>query len=730
MIDRDEPVLNPTSSENLLQETVTAPAAEVSEEATVESSTEISPTEIVESSSVAVENSESTAPTTAEELVSTDVEPTESVVVEATEEAVVEVTEEAVVEATENVVEATDNQPVVEVYAPTEVHVDVELEAASEATQTPENQGLGEDVAPIEAEDEPEDEVEDYSHYNKEQFLNLLKELSNHTEKDFKKINRTLKEIKPLFDELVAEEKNKAYADYEATGGEKDDFDFKEDKNIKQFYQLYNQLQKQRHSQIAKIEEEKEKNLARKNELLERMRALTENEESQASIEDLKKLQNEWKSIGSVAQQYNKPLWASYNALIDLFYNKRSIYFELKELDRRKNLATKLTLCERAEKLADSPSIQKSIKELNELHEEFKHVGPVPKEEQEALWQRFKLASDKVYEKKRDFLKNREEEQKKNLEAKMALVESIKPFMDFHTDKIAEWNEKTKELLAIQKQWDAIRFIPKESIKETSRAFWLAFKGFFNNKNAFIRTLDEEREANLKAKTELCEEAEALASGTLDPRKVADKLKNLQHKWKEIGSVPAKFRDSIYERFKKACDSFFEKRREDYNSQEKAYEDNLQKKLDLCKQIETAKLEDTQIAQATLNSFMQNWKDIGFVPKKDKAFIQQKFEKALNTFVENLTLSRDEKDKLQLGVEVDLFRESPQAQKKVQQKESILRRKIQKLESDIETLKNNMGFFAKSKEASKLKENIEKQIAESMEHLQSLKKQLKLFQNL
>jgi hypothetical protein len=637
------------------------------------------------------------------------------------------------IETTQAIIEATDDEPISTGFSPAEpleVAVSPVAEIAEETTQVLDYQPIAESSTHTEGEEEAEDEIEDFAHYTKDQFLHLVKELQNHTEKDFKKINRTLKEIKPLFDELVAEEKNAAYAEFIANGGEKDGFDFNEDKTIKQFYQLYNQLQKQRHSQIVKIEEEKEKNLARKNELLERMRALTENEESQASIEDLKKLQDEWKTIGPVAQQYNKPLWASYNALIDLFYNKRSIYFELKELDRRKNLAMKLALCERAEKLADSTAIQKSIKELNELHEEFKHIGPVPKEEQEALWQRFKLASDKVYEKKRDFLKNRDEEQKKNLEAKMALVEAIKPFTEFQTDKIVEWNEKTKELLAIQKQWDAIRFIPRESIKETSKAFWLAFKSFFNNKNAFIRTLDEERDANLKAKTALCEEAEGLVNANLDARKIADKLKNLQHKWKEIGSVPAKFRDSIYERFKKACDSFFEKRREDYNSQERSYEDNLQKKLDLCKVIESAQLEDGKDAQAMLDGFMEAWKNIGFVPKKDKVFIQQKFEKSLAHFVENLQVHRDDKDKLQLGVEVELFRDSPQAKQKVQQKESILRRKIQKIENDIETLKNNMGFFAKSKEANKLKENIERQIAESTEHLQSLKKQLKLFQNL
>jgi hypothetical protein len=710
--EREEPVLNPIESESALQKELTEQPEETSPNP--ENLTSEDTTSVVEEATL--QQTEEALSTSSEVLVtevSTNVdEPTES----AFEQSEVV---SSFVEANETT-ESMDDQVLVNPAISTTLIVESDSN----------NEAYPHLDEPEHDDDLEDDHHEDYTHYNKDQFVNLVKNISQDKSLKVKKVNQILKEIKPLFDELVAEEKEQAYQNYLASGGDKDSFEFREDKNVKLFYQIFGQIQKQRHRQIAEQEEQKEKNLAAKNEILEKLRALTEAEESHSSIEDLKKLQQAWKAIGPVSPQYNRALWASYNALVDRFYNNRTIFYELIELDRRKNLALKLAICEKAEKLVESNSIQRAIRELNELHEEFKHIGPVPKEAQESLWQRFKTASDKVYEKKRDFIKNREDEKKKNLELKLALVEEVKPFADYKTDKIAEWNDKTKELLDIQKKWDAIRFIPRESIKETSKNFWLYFKAFFTNKNNFIRTLDEERENNLKIKTQLCEEAEGLLQSEMDGRKIADRLKDLQRKWKDIGPVPSKFRDSIYERFKKACDSFFERRREDYNSQEREYEDNLKKKQMLCDKIDNTTLEAGIDAEDLLDSFVDEWRQIGFVPKKDKQFIQQKFEKALADFVNRLpNTNKEDKEKIQLNLEVEFYRDSPQAQRKVAQKESVLRRKIQKLEMDIETLKNNMGFLAKSKEASKLKENIEKQIAQSTEHLNTLKRQLKVLQN-
>ncbi|MDX2303164.1 MAG: DUF349 domain-containing protein [Microscillaceae bacterium] len=571
--------------------------------------------------------------------------------------------------------------------------------------------------------EEEDSEIDDYANYNKEDYLALIQKLSE--EPDYRKFAPILKEIKPLFDELVNHEKQQARLKYLEDGGEEEGFEFKEDQTTIHFYKLYNDIQKDRTAQIAKVEAEKENNHKRKNDILEKIRALTESEESQASIEELKKLQDEWKLIGPVPGQHNRNLWASYNALIDLFYDKRSIYFELKELDRKKNLATKLSLCEKAEKLVEYESIKQAIKELNELHEEFKHVGPVPKEEQDALWQRFKAASDRVYDKKRDFIKQREDEKSENYTKKLELCDQIAPFTEFQSDKMTEWNAKTKEILQIQKDWEAIRFIPRDKIKDLSKQFWTPFKAFFNNKNAFIKTLDEEREANLQLKVALCEEADQLVNHSQeDGRTIADKLKDLQRKWKEIGPVPSKHRQSIYDRFKKTCDSFFERRRERYASQEKTYEDNLNLKETVCQKIDAYTLAEGENPEEVLEAFLEEWKNVGFVPKKDKRDIQKKFEDSLYAFIERLNLNLNDQEKLNLNIEINLSKESPFANKKLKQKESAIRRKITKLETDIDVLKNNIGFLANSKKADKLKESLEDQIKDTQKKLDVLKAQL------
>jgi hypothetical protein len=579
-------------------------------------------------------------------------------------------------------------------------------------------------------EDDDDSEVAhiDYSRHSKQDFLQLLHALDKET--DFRKVMPTLKRIKPFFDSIVDTEREQALQKFLADGGEEIEFKFREDKTAKEFYRLYSQIQKNRAKQLAQLEEQKQKNLVAKEAILQKMRELVEKgEESKQAIDELKKLQTEWKSIGAVPMAHTHELWAKFDALADRFYDNLKIHRELADLDRKKNLAEKIDICEKAERLLELP-VSKAIKELNRLHEEFKQVGPVPRKDQEDIWKRFKNASDKIYEEKREQSKVKDEERKENLAKKWALCDSIKPFADYTTDRVTDWNTKTQELLEIQKQWEAIRDIPHESVKEVSKAFWSLFKKFFSNKNTFLHALDEEREANLAKKIALCEEAEALVESQEDPRKVADTLKQMQVKWREIGAVPSKFRDSIYNRFKKVCDGFFAQRREQATSQDREFDDNLKAKKDIIAKIKELTLPEGANVQTTLDGLLEEWKGIGFVPKKDKDSIQDAFTAEVSNFVQRLTLSEEDKEKYSLYADMALMQDSPQASRKIQQREQALRRKIGKLENDIDTLKNNMGFFAKSNKANTFKEDVERQIKEATEKLSVLKKQLKVLQNM
>jgi hypothetical protein len=305
-----------------------------------------------------------------------------------------------------------------------------------------------------EHEEEEEHEENDFHNFTKMQFVELLESLTK--QDDFKKADKIIKESRHYFDDIKNQERNEALQQFLSSGGAEEDFDFKYDDLTQRFESAYKYLKEQKAKHYQEIERKKEQNLQAKNAVIEKLRHLVDSEEDNVSINALKEIQNEWKSIGPIPGQYVKNLWANFNALIDRFYDNRSIYFELKELDRRKNLEAKQEICEKAERLTEHANVKEAIRDLNELHEEFKHIGPVPKENQEAIWQRFKAASDKIYAKRRESGESFKHELQDNAAAKRRLGDRVKEFLSFDSDRINDWNKKTKELLELQKEWEKI----------------------------------------------------------------------------------------------------------------------------------------------------------------------------------------------------------------------------------------------------------------------------------
>jgi len=606
-------------------------------------------------------------------------------------------------------------------------------EEAKVETEEKEETPKSSDTPETEVEPVAKEQEENYENFSKEDFVHLLEDLEN-SDKDWNKITETLNKVKPLFDGIVKEEKEKALEKFLANGGEKDGFEYRQDETTESFYQKYKHIRKLKSKYKAKAEEERHKNLEKKNTLLEKLRNLTDAEEDQSSLEALKELQEEWRSIGPVPSSQNRDLWARYNALVELFYNRRSIHFELKELDRKKNLSKKIELCEKAEGLLKYENIKQATKELNELHEEWKHTGPVPKEDKDVIWHRFKAASDAVYDIRREHFKKLKEEREENLKKKEELCEKVEVFAAFDSDRITEWNQNTKEIIALQKEWEGIKYIPKDKIKEVSKSFWGNFKTFFNNKNEFFKKIDKEREENLKKKEELCEKAEAVINSDKKPKEIAESLKQLQRDWKNIGPAPNKFKQEVYERFKKICDNFFESRRQQYADEEKTYQDNLEKKQSIIQKIDNQteeQLIDLEQTKTMVSAEIEAWSQIGFVPKKDKAKVEKQFQKAVESLVERMpNLDKEKKDELQLYFESALLKSNPAALKKLESRENTIRGKIRELEDELSTLRNNIEFFAKSKSASNLKESFEQKISVAQTSLNKLKMQLRSIRDL
>jgi hypothetical protein len=563
----------------------------------------------------------------------------------------------------------------------------------------------------------------DYSDFTKSQFVNVLKELSK--DNNLRKVEAIVREIKPLYDDLREKERSAALQKFIESGGAPKDFEYKGDQNDVAFDAHLKVIRDKKFQLARQQEEQKATNLRRKQELVEKLRVLVDSPDNTHQFDAFKELQKEWRSIGPVPGAQAKTLWANYHALVDRFYDNQSIYFELKELDRKKNLESKLELCNRAEKLANIEMIKDAIRELNELHHEFKHIGPVPIEDKEAVWQRFKAASDAVYARRDTYLQNLQSELQQNFELKSKLGEEAQAYANFQTDRIKEWNEKTKEILDLQKRWEGVGGLPRARAKDVNKKFWSAFKSFFNNKNTFFKKLDEEREHNLQAKNDLIKKALELKESQ-DWDKTSNELKNLQQKWKDVGPVPEKFREKIFREFKDACDYFFAQRRGQQGKVEQEQIDNLNVKTAVCEELEKNAAEGTASAEL-LRDLQERYSSIGFVPRKDITAIKNRYHDAVQKFVNAIPNASDD-DKAQLMLENQLsdLRNDPMGDRKIFQKEQVIRKKISKIENDIALWRNNLEFFGKSQNAAKVRDEFNDKIKSANDHLQQLKQQLRL----
>ena len=632
-----------------------------------------------------------------------------------------ETTEEPVGEA---VPAASTALPVEDEKAETMVEEAPVAEPAAHVAQADEESSAsGDDEDGGEEEDHDEHEADDFSQYSPQQLLDKFTEVLHWD--DLRKADRIVKELKAVHDDVLANEKEEALKKYIADGGEEESFEFRMDDLAYRFEENYKLFREKKHKLFQSLEQQKDDNYKKKTEVLEKLRHLVDGEENTTSIAALKKIQDEWKAIGPVPGKHAKTLWANFNALMDRFYDNRSIYFELKELDRKKNLEAKLELCDKVEVLTKEENIKQAVKELNLLHDEFKHLGPVPKESQEEVWQRFKAASDLIYSKRREMVDVLKVELKANMEVKLKLCDEAEQFVAFTSDRINDWNKKTKEVLELQKKWEAVGGVPKESAKKVNKRFWGAFKTFFSNKSAFFKTLEGKRHENLKLKEELVAKADALKDSE-EWESAANQLKQLQQQWREVGPVPEKVKEEIFQKFKAACDHFFERKRSQSKGAEKEYYDNLKKKEEICEQL-AQQAKGKTLDLDIIRGFQEKYSEIGFVPRNAMKSIQKKYQEALDMLHKAAeALPDDQKVKFNTAMQVTKIKNEPHGERKIYQKESQVRRQIATLENDIAVWRNNLEFLASSRKADKLKADFDEKIIKAEEELDGLKEQLKV----
>ena len=630
--------------------------------------------------------------------------------------------------------ETETNREVLNTQVTTEVTADItgtatineESESAAliETEDHVETTELSEEEKEIEA--FADDELPNFSTYTKEQLVETAIEAVK--TKEMLEATRYIKVIKPLLDQLLQDEHNAALAQFIEEGGVKDDFKFTTvDKSREQFNNASKELKQKKTDEKLRQEAEKLDNLKKKHSLLEKIKALTEGEETKDSLSKLKEYQSEWKSIRNVPKEHIEKLWESYHLYIHNFYDNLSMFNELKDLDRRKNLDQKIDLTKKVSELALEPSTKKVVILLKKYQEEWKSVGPVPKESNDDIWNRFKQECDRIYEMIKAVMAENERKREENLSSKKELLAKALELSNIHSARIKEWLEHSTTANQLMEEWKKVGMVPikyKESLWEEFRT---ARNTFYNNKNEFFKKMHAERNHNLKLKTELCEKAEAISANPIDLNKQTDELKKMQDHWKSIGPVHEKISDAIWKRFRTACDRFFEQKAKHYAGQAEEHKKNLEIKNSLLVQLEELlNREDGATIIADLKSLQEQWNQAGFVPMNAKETVNKKYneltDKVFNKFKQAHTAIRDSKDRSHF----EALLNSPNGSERLKREERFLQDKIRGMKSDIDTWDNNLGFFAKSKGENPMVDQIKEKIVGAEKQIKLLEEKVKL----
>ncbi len=546
--------------------------------------------------------------------------------------------------------------------------------------------------------------------------------------------NQDIQEIRSDIDHIKVNfyKKNKAEIELKRKkfiedGGDLEDFQIEPDALEERIKGLLKKYREQKTEFNKSIEVQKKENLARKYEVIEQIKELINRKESiNKTFNEFRDLQREWRLIGLVPQQNLKDLWDTYNHHVEKFYDFIKINKELRDLDLKKNLELKMQLCERAEELMMESSVVNAFNSLQKYHDRWREIGPVPLEVRNEIWERFREATAKINRRHQDHFEDLKKAQKKNLEQKILLCEQAEELGNQVLETNKQWDEKSKELIEIQKVWKSIGFAPKKDNNKIYERFRKACDTFFNQKREFYAHSKELQMNNLQLKMDICVQAESLKESK-EWKKTTDDLINLQKKWKEIGPVPKKHSETVWRRFRAACDEFFKKKSEYYKNIDQTYSQNLEEKKKLLVEVQSLKLSDNiEDNFKSLNDFQRRWSEIGFVPFKEKEGLQDQFRKAINQHFDNLDINDNRKNMLKFRNKLDNMVQKPKSDYKIGQERERYINRLQQLRNDIVLWENNIGFFAKSKNAESMIAEVQSRIDNAKESITLLEQKVEL----
>ena len=579
--------------------------------------------------------------------------------------------------------------------------------------------------APEPDEDEMAEDNTDFDGLNKLELVEKLEELVQET--DVQKIKDKVSAIRLHFNKLNKEDMDNELSQFLQGGGEAESFQHVEDPIEQRFNAAFGIYKANRAKQNEDLEKQKQENLTKKQAILDELRGILASDDMlKKTYDDFRALQDRWKEIGSVPAAENSNLWNNYHFLVEKFFDKIKMERELRDLDMKKNLDAKIELCEKAEELLDEKSITKAFKALQKLHEDWKEVGPVPQDKKDEIWERFKAATDKINQIRREHYAQLEEEQTGNLEAKKALCEKAEELIAEDYTSVNAWQKKSDELSEIFGVWKTVGPAGKKENEEIWQRFRASMDAFFAKKKEFFATLKDRQTENLERKTQLCIEAEALMDST-EWKNATEQMKKLQEEWKTIGPVPKRHTDKIWKRFRAACDTFFNRKNEHFSGRRTEEEANLAAKKALLEEIKAFELGTSRNENMdAIKAFQKRWIEIGYVPMKQKDAINKEYRELIDGLFDTMRKNQNEASTNEFREMMESWKDDPNAGERVRKEGNKLQTRIQKLREEIAVLENNIGFFSNSKNSELMRAEYEKKINKAKEDLKVLEDKLKI----
>ncbi|MDH6535308.1 DUF349 domain-containing protein [Parabacteroides sp. 52] len=503
-------------------------------------------------------------------------------------------------------------------------------------------------------------------------------------------------------------------------GGIEADFKAPDDETEVRFKELLASYKEKRAAIHAEEEKVKEANYTLKLQLIDQLKALTESQEDFNKLyNEFKDIQQRWKEIKLIPQEHANDLWKSYQVYSEKFYDIIKINNQFRDYDFKKNLELKTALCETVEKLEEETDVISAFHQLQKLHQQWREIGPVAKELREDLWTRFKNASTTINKRHQEHFEKLKEREQENLEAKTAICEQIEA-IDFETIKtFKDWEEKNKEVIALQEKWKTIGFAPKKFNVKIFERFRAACDTYFNKKSEFYKGIKEDMEKNLEQKKALCEQAEALKENT-DWKETTDKMIALQKEWKKVGPVTRKHSDAIWKRFITACDYFFEQKNKNVVSQKSVEQTNLAAKKELIEKINTLpEITDADEALTQLKAYISEWSGIGFVPFKEKDKIYKEFHEAVDKQFDRLKVDRTDRKMQSFRNNLNDMANDEKGKGKLYGEREKLMRMYDRMKNELQTYENNIGFLSiSSKGGGGLVKEMERKIEKIKEEME------------